>query len=72
VQVKDNETSTMETVQGIQQTIVLLQKVCIQLSHFLNHTTSITNITMPGEVVECLSVSILPEVFCLLLPSPEV
>jgi len=24
---KDNETSTMETVQGIQQTIILLQKV---------------------------------------------
>jgi len=28
--VKDNETSTMETVQGIQQTIALLQKVSVQ------------------------------------------
>jgi len=52
LQVKDNETSTMETVQGIQQTIALLQKVsmlCVYSSVEMSLEMSVN--FMPADAV---------------------
>jgi len=46
LQVKDNETSTMETVQGIQQTIAVLLKVSTQFAYSSIELQLVTSLIM--------------------------